>query len=637
MQYGCFKKFSIIFAAAVLGPLASPLSAYPGAPSTWGQWIFYEDATFIPAQISACADPDGRLRTLFVDTQGFRYFTENNVQHRVHHTIMHSFRPFPSGNLISEGVDATLGDYTSMIGRDDDVSELAAAEPRRTSLFSVRGTPGTLVYGGGYQHKLPGETFGETFYRSNSYFGRSIPLGGRRPFESQYTEFSSGFSGAEGNLLAALSAPGSTQNRIYLTNRSGGDVRLRYYEDRTSPPRSFYINLSDSLGIPNWATARSITGGSLAVTPDRRDFYCFVTSRKNGSAGAFTLEGRVWHIRTAATTSLNGDGETVIDIDSIETSVVFSQNLAAGKVDTLDYPQILLTSTGEPKWIIYSNRYGPTFQSLVVMGKRAVVTGFPSSERNLRSISAGYGGFSSPGSSSFGSATGGSGGLDRLDRLHVAYQYISNAAAPQVSHARESSTGSFESSSIFSGRCFSAPALAVGPGDYPYIAYRGNTSNSPTDSKLVVLYPPGLRAAYRDDYEDRDKDGRIGLLEFAQSTSDTVPNTQASPIGPLPSLFTLGSGQKVPLLTYQLNASAVHIAQDQFQITQGGDLINIRLGYSYGNGSLMNWNVGGFIKKSEFPFAGVKFVEVQDNISSLPAVGGKAFYRLQVNRIEGPP
>lgn len=615
--------------------LALPAVAYPGAPNTWGTWNFYEDSTFIPAQISACTDPDGRLRTLFVDTQGFRYYTENSISHRVHHPIMQSFRPLPGGTILNEVVEATLGDYTSLIGQDDDISELAVAEPTRTSVFSVRGTPGTLVYGGSYRHKLATETFGDTFFPSNSYDGNFIPLGGRRAFESRANEFPLGFGGSEGNLLAALSGPGATQNRIFLTNRTDGDVRLQYYQDRTVPQLSFSKNLSDTLGS-SWAVNRKITGGSLAVTPDRRDFYVFVTSRKEGLAGAFSIEARVWHLRTATTTSLDGDGDPVIDIDSVETGIVFADNLSAGEPDSLTYPQILLTSAGEPKWLVYSKRYGTGFQSEVKMDKRTPVTTFVDAQKNLRSIA---GGFTANGSSFYGSATGSSAALDRLDRLHLVYQYIFNAASPRWACARESATGTFESSPLSSGLCLGAPALAVGPGGYPYIAYRGNNSNNLSDPKLIIAYPSGLRAAYRDDYEDRDKDGRIGLLEKVQGTSDTVVNTQASPVGPVPSLTPLLSGERVPLLSYQLSIDAVHQAGDHFQITQDTDVIDIRMGYSYGSNSLKNWSAGGFTKIAEVSFASVKNIQLRDNITSIqaPEVSGKAFYRLQVTRTEGPP
>jgi hypothetical protein len=49
----------------------------------------------------------------------------------------------------------------------------------------------------------------------------------------------------------------------------------------------------------------------------------------------------------------------------------------------------------------------------------------------------------------------------------------------------------------------------------------------------------------------------------------------------------------------------------------------------------MNWNTGGFEKKSEVSNGASKSVVVQDliNMATVP----KAFYRLQVTRIPGPP
>lgn len=622
---------AVFLVAAVFSGAASHLAAYPGEPTSWGTWIGYEDSRFHPDQISACTDPDGRLRALFVDTSRFIYYTQNSVPNQVHHAVLQSFRPLPNGTVLNEHVDATLGDFESLVGRDDDVSHAAAQEPRRTSVYCVEGKPGTYVYGGSYRHKLATDNFGETFFPSNSYHGNFIPAGGREPLKSLYDFFRYGFGGSEGNMLAALSAPGSTQNRIFLRNRMAGDVRLLYYEDETTPSRSFSLNLSDSLGIPNWAADRTVTGGSLAVSKDRRDFYAFVTTRKDTGGGAFTLEARLWHVRPANTTSLDGDGDTIIDIDSIQSQVIATSNQPAGNLSALTYPQILLASTGEPKWLIYTDRYGAGNLSLVRFVKRIPVTVFSNQESNLRSISQGYG---APGSSFYSSANGGSAGLDRLDRLHLAFQYIFQTNAPKLCYARENAAGNMEAMPIFSGGCTGAPALAVGPGDYPYIVYKGYAPESASFQKLVVLYPPGLRSAYKDDNEDQDKDGRLGLLEFAQGTSDTVRNTQASPIGPVPSIsITSGTGEKKPRLGYQLNSSSVNISGDLFRITQGSDTIDIRLARST---NLTTWTTGGFIKKDEFTVNGRKFVEIEDPVILGPAKP-KTFYRLEVTRFPGPP
>lgn len=610
-----------------------PSQGYPGTPTTWGTWIAYEDSNFIPAQISACTDLDGRLRTLFVNRSGFYYYTENSVPYRVHHPVMQSFRPFSDGGLLSEFMDTKLGSYTSNIGRDDDVSDAASLLPRRTSVYSVQGPAGTLSYGGSYAHKLPTETFGESFFPSNVYHGDSVPLGGRKVLESRSTQFLLGFSGAQGNVLAASAAPGATQNRIFLTNRTDGDVRLSYYEDQTNPPRSFNVTLSGTTGDPNWAVGRTITGGSVAVTPDRRDFYAFVTSRKAVAGGGFSLEARVWHVRTTGTTSLDGDGDTVIDLAPVETNVPFGQTYVAGSPATLTYPQILLASTGEPEWIIYSNRYNSAgYQTDVYFSKRHPASVSADPQVNLRSIASGFG---ATGSSFYNGATGGTAGLDRLDRLHLAYQYIAFADAndTRLGYARENATGAMEGAPLFSGKCFGAPALAVGPGEYPYIIYHGYAPGSGAFDKLVVIYPSGLKDSYRGDYEDRDKDGRIGLLEFAQGTSDIVH--QSAPIGPVLSSVETSPGVRRPQLSYQLSQNAVHISEDRFQISQGNDVIEIRLGYSYNTNGLVNWNAGGYVKKSEVLSGGVRNIVMEDQINMNNVA--KAFYRLQVSRTQGPP
>jgi hypothetical protein len=85
-----------------------------------------------------------------------------------------------------------------------------------------------------------------------------------------------------------------------------------------------------------------------------------------------------------------------------------------------------------------------------------------------------------------------------------------------------------------------------------------------------------------------------------------------------------------------VNSAATHVAQEQYQIVQGGDTIDIRLGYSYGDNALKAFNVGGFARVSEVPFLGVKTITADDNII-IGSPFSKGFYRLQVTRNPGPP
>ena len=605
--------------------------AYPLAPSTW-TWRHYANSNFYPSQIAATTDPDGRLRTLFTNRQGFFYFTENAVAHRVHHVIMQSFRPLGL-TIMDEYVAADLGSYTA-VGRKESMSDAASLEPRRNFVYSVRGPSGMLAYGGSYRRLLSGETFGDNFFPSDTYDGTFIPMTGRGILKSTFDDFPYAFSGAEGNVLALLSVAGNVQNRTYLTNRTAGDIRLHYYENDSQPNGlSFYRTLSEAAPA-GWATSRIITGGSLAITQDRRDFYAMITSYKLLPDGSFTTEARVFRLRTAATTSLDGDGDPIIDITSVTTTVLHAQTLPAGTAisKALKYPTLLVTSTGLPKWACWEN----SVDRIIHFVAKNTVTG-GTAEENTRSIANGY--ESASGGTTgryFSNAAGPSFALDRLDRLHLAYQENSTPPNLIARYSREKADGNFENATGLGGTCTGAPAITIGPGDYPYVIYQGSTPGGPTDDKLVIAYPSGLADAYRDDYEDRDKDGRSGLLEFAQGSSDTVPDLPLAR-GPAISIVPgATAGTKKPRLAFTVSAAATALTEEQYQITQGVDTINIRLGYSYNNNSLNTFSSGGFTRVSEFPFAGVKIITADDNIN-IGSSFQKGFYRLEVTRTPGPP
>jgi hypothetical protein len=605
--------------------------AYPLAPSTW-TWRHYADSNFYPSQIAATTDPDGRLRTLFTNRQGFFYFTENAVAQRVHHVIMQSFRPLGL-TVLNEYAAADLGSYTAA-GRDNSMSDAASLEPRRNFVYSVRGPSGTLAYGGSYRRLLSGETIGDESFPSDTYDGAFIPMTGRGLLKSTFDNFPYAFGGAEGNVLALLSAAGSVQNRTYLTNRTAGDIRLQYYENDGQPNSlSFYRTLSDAAPA-GWATSRIITGGSLAITADRRDFYAMITSYKLLPDATFTTEARVFRLRTATTTSLDGDGDPIIDITSVTTTLIHSQSLPAGTATSkaMKYPTLLVTSAGLPKWACWEN----SSDRIIHFRSKNAVTG-GTAEENTRSIANGY-------ESAFGGSTGGyfsnaagpSFALDQLDRLHLAYQENSTIPNLIARYSREKADGGFENATSLGGTCTGAPAITVGPGDYPYVVYQGSAPGGPTDDKLVIAYPSGLADAYRDDYEDRDKDGRSGLLEFAQGSSDTVPDLPLAH-GPAISIVPGAiSGTKKPRLVFTVNAEATPLTQEQYQITQGADTINIRLGYSYNENGLKTFSSGGFTRISEFDSFGIKVITADDNIT-LGSAFHKGFYRLEVTRTQGPP
>ncbi len=615
--------------------LSGTAHAYPDAPNTWA-WRYHEDSSFHPNQIAATTDPDGRLRTLFTDRQGFRYFTENAVQHRVHHVIMQSFRPLGT-TLLNDFAASDLGDYTSLIGRDASMSDAASLELRRNFVFATPGPAGTIAYGGSYRRLLANETFGDEFFPSNDSHGDPFPLTGRKVLDgSKFFNFTlPPFGGAEGNVLAAYIIPGATQNRVILTNRSDGDIRLTYYENDSKPNALNFFRILSTTAGATWATDRIITGGHLAVTPDRRDFYALITSYKILANNTLDTECRLFRLRTATTTSLDGDGEPIIDIASVTTTVLQSQNLPSGTAlsNALKYPTILLTSTGLPKWACWEDSRNKIIH---FVAKNAVTTG--TAEENIRSIANGY---ETPFAASIGGffangASGPSFALDRLDRLHLVYQDSSTPASSFVRYSREKANGDFENS-ISLGTCTSAPAITIGPGDYPYIVYKGHAPASGAFDKLVIAYPSGLADAYRGDYEDQDNDGRSGLLELAQGSSDTLvdaPNSRGPAITTVPAATP---GSLKPRLTFVVADAATYLSQEQYQITQGTDTINIRLAYSYDNAGLITWSTGGFTRVSEVPTFGVKLITADDNITIGPALRSKGFYRLQVTRTPGAP
>lgn len=617
---------------ALLGllPLTlSTLRAYPtGDPGSW-TWKSYADHRFQPAQISACTDPDGRLRTLFVDTLGFRYYTENGVQHRVCHAVMQSFRAFGDGHLISEFEDARLGDFTSTVGTEDDVSWAAAQARRRTSVFSVTGAPGTLVIGGGYRRMLETDHFGDTFFPSSDYFGPPRPLAHRAVLRSglaptgPFPSFETRFSGSQDDLLATAVVPGPVENRTFLKSVYRG-IRLTHYRDGANPPTYFETDISDILPV-GWGVDRVITGGSLAVTPDGRDFYAFITSYKYLATDEFTTEARVFRVRTATTTSLDADGDPEIDLESITSVAVDGRSYPPGTAAsaTFAYPTILLTSANEPKWVVYED--GHTKNSWLT--SRAPVTAGSAVEKT-RAVSNGY-----TNRVSFGTASGPAAALDRRDNLHLAYQYTFNGAQSLV-YFRETESG-FSSPGIWhSVKCVSAPALTIGPGEYPYIVFNGNPDGGSYNS-LVLWYPQEMQQAYKGDYEDRDKDGLIGLLEKATGSSDLAANPDS-----FLSIHAITHTDGLPRarLQYRVAASATRVpGQTVHLLADGNDTIRIEPSWSR---DLNTFATGDFIVPSpegpvRIPGRTYRTVWALDSVPlrNIPT----QLFRLEVTRIQGAP
>ncbi len=618
-------------ASAVLAP------AYPGDPTGW-DWRYYENSQFVPEQISACTDPDGRLRTLFIDSGPIRSYADpGQTPVRVCRAVMESFRVYATGlGALSAGpngefIAANLGDPFANPGTDDDVSYNATLQLRRTSVYAVAGPENTLSIGGSYLRMLPGETFADNFFPSQGYDGPFIPLAGRPVLTSLFAEFPYGFGGQQYDALATTAAPGSIRNSATLSAKfgPGGEnyLRLRYSEldpvRTTNPYNTLRLDLKD-LGAPaGWAVDRVITGGSLAITSDRRDIYAFVTSYVVLAEGIINPEARVFRVRTNGVAALvPNEGDYEYGIEQVN-SVRVSQNvLAAGTPvsQLMRYPQILLSSTNEPRWVVWQD------VTSVKWNERVPFTGGTATE-NTRSI---VNNFSVSGTR--GPAAAPSAGLDRLDRLHIVCRAGTNDNEPL--YLRQGGSVALIAKNL-GGVCSGAPAMTVGPGGYPYVVFKGRAPGGSGADKLVIAYPQEVASLYPGDYEDRDRDGTIGLLETAQGSSDLTPNPP-----PLltPAIITHTDDLPHMRLLHTVNASAVRAATGAaFTLPHLGDTIRIEPQWTLG---LNTWNTSSFgvPNPAEPAQPGSQPSKQVYSLDTSPTtIGPKQFYRIKVTRIPGPP
>lgn len=618
-----------------LGPWADAAFAYPGDPTFW-DWRFYENSQFVPEQISACTDPDGRLRTLFIDSGPFRYYGDpGQTPVRVCRPVMQSFLVHESGlgsltsGPQSEFIAGNLGDPFANPGTDDDVSYNATQQLRRTSVYAVAGPENTFSIGGSYLRQLPGETFADSFFPSNGYDGPFAPLADRPVLRSRYTEFPAGFGGREYDTLCVAAAPGNILNsgRLSAKFSLGGEnyLRLGYSEldpVRTTNPYNYLRLDLEDVGAPaGWAVGRVITGGSLAITTDRRDFYAFVTSYVVLADGILNPEARVFRVRTNAVTTLQ-DGSYQYGIEQVN-SVRVSQNVlpAGTPVEHLmRYPQILLSSTNEPKWVVWQD------VTSVRWNERVPVTGGTATE-NARSI---VNNFSVAGSRA--PATAPSAALDRRDRLHLVCRAGTNDNEPL--YMRQGNSVALISKNL-GGLCSGAPAVTVGPGGYPYVIYKGRAPGGFGADKLVIAYPDDVAYFYRGDFEDRDRDGLIGLYETAQGTSDL---TRDPPALLTPTIITHTDGLPHVRLLYTVDADAVR-ENTGAAFTLGdrdGDILRIEPQWTTG---LKTYGTNSFGVPSpampDQPEQPSKQVYSLDMVST--SFASEQFYRIKVTRVPGPP
>lgn len=179
--------------------------------------------------------------------------------------------------------------------------------------------------------------------------------------------------------------------------------------------------------------------------------------------------------------------------------------------------------------------------------------------------------------------------MDRLDRLHLVYRGGTNDNEPL--YMRQGNSVALVTKNL-GGVCSGAPAMTVGPGGCPYIIDKGRAPGGSGGSgadKLVIAYPQEVASSYPGDYEDRDRDGTIGLLETAQGTSDLARNPP-----PLltPAIITHTDGLPHVRLLHTVNANAVRPSTGAaFALPHLGDTIPIKPQWTI---SLKIWNTHAF-------------------------------------------
>lgn len=603
------------------GGVSPYLLAYPDAPSTWGTWIEDVYYGFTPKLIGATTDPDGRLRAAFVNGRALAG-TSTKRQ-----ALMLTYRRAEGGFRATEFVNLRSGLPStapySAAADDDYVTVEATTKNLRTKIATAdRGAAGFTVKARMIADYAQAPSGLASVYRSRFISPPApFPYFPRKPWSrgDDYIETNYAF-GVAINIAdsLALSAAGS------VTAVATGSE-----SDPFSPNiAAQYKMAGQTLDAPFSAGINSTQRGRVfaldsALTDDGKDAYHLLSSAVRTGAPN-EIRSQLTLVRQRITSpTLAGS------VSTAPVAVVVSPSSEPNSV--LTHPRILLShATGEPKWIVWTDEYNAEVRA----AKRVIPLpdGPPDDTNQARRISGGYQMIPTLDTFSSGSDVA----LDGLDRLHVVWR---EGVGSLVHYARENSGGGFDEI-ILPSPASGPPAIAIGPGDYPYIVYAGATAANPAESApLIVTLPPGLVTAYRGDNEDRDADGRPGLIERAQSSSDTVAERglELRQLGPSAGLATLSPGEKKFetgfRLRYNSTRKTVSSAPVWYQ-PDGPDTLEIQVQYSY-NG-MQSWNNGGFTLQDEFTLNNVlRYATVRDTATTTQQP--RAFYRLQVKRIPGGP
>lgn len=597
------------------------LMGYPDAPATWGAWNVDTYYGMTPRMISATTDPDGRLRSTFVNSRA-PASGNNNFRRQ---TLMFSYCRGTGGyrqeEVTSLSYGLPLGTPNTQAIDDDYVWEGSLDLPLRTKVVSAdRGNQYEVRASVTVESKLSNIQSNYFVFAGNPPSFTPFP---RKPWARGADNYSYdvGQSDTQTPCVTASAAGSVTTKALAPNNQHTVQIESLYRIGQQSFQATSFADYGQ--GITN-SIGRIHTMDS-ALTDDGKDcYYLLNTALQDPTTNPFQVRSAltVVHQNLATPTSLGATAQVIIDSSNYP-----NQNVGLNSMQA--YQRILVTrSTGEPKWVVWTNRY--TNRTQVAKRLVPLPDEFPATVEDRR-ITAGYQILPAPIAFSDGSDAA----LDGLDRLHFVWW---NPLSGEITYARENSAGTFDQM-VLPIVASAPPAITIGPGDYPYIVYAGaNTSNPGESAPLIITCPQGLIAAFRGDNEDQDGDGRSGLVERVQGSADTLSERgqELRQLVLTPNLATTSPGVQKFEAGFRLKYNSVRNSSTSpvWYQADGADTLAAQLEYSY-NG-MQTWGTGGFTLAEEFTVNNVlRYVTVRDTPTTTQQP--RAFYRLGVKRTPGRP
>jgi hypothetical protein len=613
----------------VVAALPSPSMAYPGAPSSWGTWSQDVYLGITPRQISATTDPDGRLRATFVNSRAPA--VDKGFRQMLMFTYRRADAAFRQSEAVSFYAGLPFGTAFTNSSNPDFMTTEAMNLPLRTKVLAVSRSGGFDVRAIAMASEVSGANgLGPYQFSSRLVTNPSPwPLFPRLPWGTGpgNTIFDPIYQGNDQSRATSIGLS-SAGEVLAVASRIGSELAtaqfsLRFKIGTQTLDTEFVEDFNYNGEL--LALVGRIRTLDTALSDDGKDCYLLLNTALPLISPTDIVSGLQLIRQRLALSPLATTGvltrAPIVNISNGR-NPPYASVIADAKVH-------LTRATGEPKWITWTD----TENAEIRVAKRLIpLPGAPGSDdtNQNRRINAGYEVLPPLANFSFGCDAA----LDRLDRLHVVWW---TPVGGLVHYARETSSGTFEQitlPTLASG----SPAIAIGPGDYPYIMYAGATTANPGESApLIVTVPPGLLTAYRGDYEDRDEDGRCGLIERAQGSSDTYAETslELRALSLATVITTVSPGVRRFETGFQLNTNAIRVSgTTTWNLADGNDTIQIQPTYSI-NG-MRNFYSGGFNFVDEFVINGRgRYATVQDtaSVTSFP----RQFYRLLVTRIPGAP